>query len=437
MAHTPETRTTFDGLLKYVYGPIVRQLTPTHSVLLNFLKTKSGTKSFSGKSVNLGVLYNSHGSAMSVDETDPLPVSLPTNHDLTTIPLSYHYFAANVTGQAIAVSDDRIGALAAAWATIIKVRQRAFAQDVNRKLCGDGNAILCQVDGFTGSGQAITVDNAMGISGQRDSDVNGAKFLSKNMYIQSRDSGGTVEDAGLLITSISTAAAWPSTSAVITVTGTATSVDDGSYFYKSGSATASTDAYGHEMNGIDSLIDDAAGATTSIQSIDCATNGEWASQVVRGATPGTAEALTTARLMQMYNMLTVNAQSMPDLHVVSPAVFLEYGNMADANNQVMNQATYDTGWPALDFMGKPVYQEPYCLDKWYAINTDALAMYETGPADFMSDDKGAVITQRKGASAAYDDYEAYYNWYMLLAIEERAKCGKLVDITVNNNFLLQ
>ena len=436
MAHTPETRSTFDGLLKTVYGPIVRQLTPTQSVLLNFLKTKSGTKSFSGKSVNLGVLYNSQGSAMSVDETDALPVSLPTNHDLTTIPLSYHYFAANVTGQAIAVSDDRVGALAEAWATIIKVRQRAFAQDINRKLCGDGNAILCQQDGSV-SGQTITVDNAMGISGQNDSDVNGAKFLSKNMYVQVRDSSGTAEDAGLLITSISTAPAWPSTSAVITVSGTCSSCADGSYLYKAASATASNDAYGHEMNGIDVLIDDAAGSTTSIQSIDCATNGEWGSQVVRGTTPGTAEGLTTNRLMQLYNAISINARGKTDLCVTSPAVWLEYGSMADANNQVMNQATYDTGWPALDWMGKPVYQEPYALDKWYSIDTDVLAMYETGPADFMSDDKGAVITQRKGASAAYDDYEAYYNWYMLLAIEERAKCGKLVDITVNNNFLLQ
>jgi len=421
MAHTLETRTTYDDFLKYRYKDVVIQATPEFSALLTKLQRKVAKLPFGGKSVTFGVTYNSQGSAASLAENDDLPYSMPGNYDNAVVPIYYHYFASAVSGQVMRTSEDRESAFARAWAQESLVKVRAFRQMINRQLCLDGNAILAQVDGSLAS-QVATIDNAGGISGMVDSDENGARFISTNMYVQARASG-TVHDSGVYISAYTEGSA-PSTSATITLVGTVSSWADGDYIYAS-SGSSTYDAYGHESPGIRLLIDDGTIAA-SVQSISSSTYPEWKSTVGYGSTAGTAEALTTLRMMKLVSAIQVKGGGNVDFIVTSPNVWLTYGQLADEKNMITNAKTYDNAWPTLDFMGKEIWQDPYCTDEMYFIDNRALAIYQTGDGDWITDSKGAIMTQVPGKDAM----QAYWQWDMCLGIKNRKWCGKLVDITV-------
>ncbi len=425
-----ETRTTYDDFLKYRYRDAIIQCLPEFSTCLQKITTKTAHLPFGGKSITFPVRYNSMGGTASLDSGDALPVSLPGNRDNAVVPCYWHYFGCAVDGQTIATSEDKESAFAQAWSEIILVRMRAHRQNINRQMCGDGNAILAQVDGAI-SGQTITVDNTGGWSGYNSSPVNGHRFFTPNMYIQARDSSGTVHDAGLKVSAV-TKGAFPSTSAILTVVGTCSSVADGDYIYASATSTASTDAYSHEMPGLKLLIDDNTVAVT-VQSISATTYPEWRSQIGYGTTHGTAEALTTNRMMQLMSDIQVDGGGKVDWIITSPAVWLTYGNLADQGNQIMNAKVYDTAWPTLEFMGSEIWQDPYMPDEMFFIDNRSLTIYQAGEPGWIEDSKGAVITQVKGNTAAYDQMEAYWRDYKTLGINNRAWCGKMTDITVTSN----
>ena len=430
MAHVMETRTTYDDFLKYRYRDAIIQCLPEFSVCMQKIEAKAAHIPFGGKSITFPVRYNSMGGSASLDAGDSLPVSLPGNRDNAVIPIYWHYFGCAVDGQTIATTEDKESAFARAWSEKVLVGMRAYRQNLNRQMTGDGNAILAQVDGAI-SGQTITVDNAGGWSGFNASPVNGGRFFTPNMYIQARNSSGTVHDAGLKV-SVVAKGAFPSTSAILTVVGTCSAVADGDYLYMAASATASNDAYGHEMPGLKLLIDDNTVATT-VQSINATTFYEWRSQIGYGANPGTAEALTTLRMMQLMSDIQTDGGGKVDWMITSPAVWLTYGHLADNSNAIMNAKVYDTSWPTLEFMGSEIWQDPYMPDEMFFIDNRSLAIYQAGEPGWIEDSKGAVITQIKGASAAYDQMEAYWRDYKTLGINNRAWCGKLVDITVSAN----
>ncbi len=437
MAGVPETRSTFDDMLKYVYEDAIIQATREQSALMMKLETITPKAHFGGKSITFPVLYNSQGSVGSAAETDSLPASLPGNFDNAVIPITYHYFGCTVTGQTIGTSQTSQDAFANAWTLETQIKVRAFRQMINRQLCGDGKGILAQQDGAV-NGQAITVDNAGGWSGYKASHVNGAQFLSPNMYIQVRDSGGTVEDAGLKISGITTPGNFESSvSAIITVVGTCSSCADGSYLYPAFSTTASNDAYLHEGAGIKLLIDDSTVAT-SVQGIDGSVNNEWNSVVKYGSNSGTAEAITSLRLMEAIAEIQVGSGGKVDFIVTSPGVWLALGALADESNQIMNAKTIELGYPSFEIMGIPVFQDPYCADELYLIDNRALAIYETGPAGWLDPmNTGNYIRIRSGASTVYDQVEANWRWYMNLGIKNRAWCAKIQDITVSGRFMLK
>lgn len=431
MAHTAETITTYGDFLKYKYEDKIIQTTPEYIALMQRIPLITRPVGYGGKSITFPVLYNSMGSVASVGEGDVLPFSLPGNYDNTVIGIYHHYFGCSVSGVLIRNSADREGAFARAWAQDIAIKQRSYRQHLNRQLCGDGLARLAQQDGAV-AGQVITVDNMGGWSGQRASAVNGATFLTANQYIQVRDSSGTAENGALKITSVSTSGAFPSTSAAITVTGTCSSCADGSYIHAC-AGTDEVDGYGNELSGIKVLVDDGTVAAT-VQSIATSGNPEWKSHVGYGATAGTAEPITPTRMMTLLSKIQVAGGGKVDNIFTSPGVFLAYGALADSNNLVTNAQTYDVGYSTLAFNTVPIFQDPYMADEMYFVDNRALMMFQTGPAGWV--DTGQIISQVKGASAAYDQMEAYWVWDMSLGITNRQWCGKLTDITVNDDWAL-
>lgn len=144
-------------MLKYEYGEKIIETVPERSIFMQKLRPKVANVPWGGKSMTLPVLYSSQGSVASLGEGDNLPLSLPINVDNTVIPMYYHYFSVSATGQAEATSQGGAAGWGSAMSKQIYVKTKAFRQYINRMLCGDGQAILAQVDGSV-AGQVITVD---------------------------------------------------------------------------------------------------------------------------------------------------------------------------------------------------------------------------------------------------------------------------------------
>ena len=428
MADTPGTRTTITDLLHEYYSDKIYKQIPTRNLFMRQLQTVVPTMTHGGKQFNIHVRYNYGGGTFTGAETDSLPQATAGNIDLAQVGFNWHYFKIALTGQAmITTQGGSRFAVVEALSEEIDTKQQAFAQSLNRQTCGDGLARLCQLDGDDDGGGNLTVDNASGWSGFSNSDVNGARHLTVNMLVQSRDSAGAVENAGLLITGI-TPGAFPSTSAILAVTGTSTSVDDGSYLYIAASTTASNDNYGHEMAGIKSLIDDST-INTSTQGINSDTYPEWRSQVGYGATPGTAEALTSLRLNELETQIdTVSPGGNIDFCATSPGVWNTYANLQDQNNAIMNAPTFDAKWPALNFGGKPMFKDPYLADEIYMIDGSTIEFYQPGAPGWIDMGGGS-----QNQTLDKDQLFATYRHYLTMGITNRSRNGKLVDITVISN----
>lgn len=418
MANTPETRTTMDNLLKYNYAPAIYQLTKEQSQLLSLFETRVGKMGAGGKSFVQPLELNNMGSVGARGESGTLPDALPGTWLNTSVPIYYNYFSISVSGPAMATSNSDKYAFAEAWQREIVVKQRAFRQHINRQLCADGTGIIAQVDGSP-SGATVTLDNAYGLSGYNNSDVNGARFVTANMKLDFY-TGSTLRDSGSVLVSAYTKGAFPSTSATITASTSASvaSVADGDYVYVAG-------AKGYEMPGIRLLIDDGTVAA-SFQGVSASTYAEWRSAVGYGSTPGTAEAITTARIQSVVDDIETYNGGMVDWMFTSPGVWLTYGEMARSENLITNARKMDTGWSVCEWNGIPIYKDPYCVDQLFMVDSRAISILESMPMGWLNWGDDGIIKQ----DGSIDQWKAYWAWYASPVISNRPWCGKLVDIAV-------
>lgn len=420
-SHTQETVTSIDNILKEDYAPAIIEATRKQSATLDLIEQKAATVPYGGSTFIIPIELNSMGSTGSVAENGDLPDAMQGQWLNAAVAIKSHYFSIAVTGQAKAVTSSDKFAFASIWGRKISIANRAYRQQLNRQICGDGNAILAQVDGAPNAA-VVTLDNAYGLSGYNNSDVNGTRFVSGNMKVDFYSSAGALRDSGGVTISSFTRGAFPSTSGTITVSNAAdiASVIDGDYMYVAGSK-------GNEMSGLRLLIDDHTVATT-VQGIDASAYWEWNSHVGYGSTPGTAEALTNNRMQVLMDDIESYGGGNIGFILTSPAVWLSYGEMARSENQIVNAKTLDTGWKVLEWNATQIYKDPYMVDEMYFVDPSAIAMHQAGSAGWI-EGTGGNITQ----ITSKDAFQATWAWYVNLAISNRQKCGKLVDIAVTAN----
>jgi hypothetical protein len=425
MAHTPETRTTMDNILKYVYHDSIVDSIAKQVKLYTLFQKKAARMGYGGKSFIVPIELNYMGSTGARAESGTLPDSTPGVALNSVVPIYYNYFAVSVTGPAMATSSENKYAFAEAWSREVKNKTRSFQQHMNRQLNGDGDGILAQVDGtpsLNGSDYTITLDNAYGLSGFNNSDVNGHRFTSINQLVDFY-SGSSKRDTGAVKITGYTRGSFPNTSAtVICADGDCDEVADGDYMYVAG-------AYGNEMPGIILLIDDGTQAAT-FQSINTNTYWEWKSHIGYGATPGTAEALTVNRIQTTIDDIESSGGGNVDFMYTSNAVYLTLGELSRTERLITNPKVLDPGWKVLEYNGMEIHSDPYCVDVLYLFDNRAVKLFEARPQGWLQEDGNALIrTTNK------DEYEAYWGWYATPGVINRQWLGKIVDISVIANKL--
>ena len=427
MAHTDSTRTTIDGLLKYVYAPGINEMVKTQVVTLELMETTlAQTTQYGGRSITIALEDKYMGSTGARGEDGTLPDSTPMAWLNAVVPIYYNYFSMACTGIAMKTTGTDAYAFANAWTREVFGKTKAYRQQLNRQMNGDGQAILAQVDGsisIGGTYTTITLDNVYGISGRNNSDVSGHRFISPNTKVDFY-TGSSVSASALNIVSV-TPGAFPSTSAYITVLNAgASGILDGDYMYLAGSK-------GYEMPGMRLLIDDGTVAST-FQSLSTSDNPNWKAFVNYGSTPGTAEPWTTNRMQTLIDDIESYGGGSVDAMLTSNAVFFTIGEIMRQQGYVVNPTKLDTGWTVMTFNDKPIYKDPYSLDDIYCIDKSAMKLYEAAPQGWLDLD-GMTMRLMSSGSGQKDVYEAYWGWYMTPGVNNRAKVGKMTDITVTVN----
>ena len=426
MANTVTTLTTMANLLKNVYAPQIEETTKRQVVTLELLETKLGQRSpWGGNGFIIPLEVNQMHSYGSRSENGNLPDARPTTWLQTTVPIYSHYFTISATGLSMAATKNNDSAWADAWSRSAYIATRSYRQHLNRMLNGNGTAILCQVDGsisIGGTYTTITMDNAYGVSTEKNSAINGGKFLSTNMLLDFMTSS-TVRDEGACPVVTLTPGSGTSTSAYATFTNSyVDSVADGDYVYVTGN-------YGKELPGLELLADDGTLAST-FQSLNCSTYSDWQAVVHYGSSPGTAEQWSTARMMNFVDDLESLGGMNIAAYKTSNALWLTVGEIMRNEGYVVNPEVLDTGYTVIKFNGVPIYKDPYSMATITAIDPGVLKIYEAAPQGWLETD-GGVIERDHSSGYQRDNYVAFYGWYMTPGISNRKRIGKMVDITNN------
>lgn len=422
MAHTPTTTTTLTDIMKDDLAPAIVQLTAEKSFLLSTIEQKLAKIAYGGRAFLIPLQFNNMGSTISLAESDDLADAMPGTYEQASIPIYSSSFSIALTALSMATSDADKYAWADALSADVMVKTRAFRQHQNRKLNGTGTAILAQVDGSPG-GTSITVDNAFGLSGYNDSAVNGDKFVTSNMKVDFY-TGATIRDAGGVTIAGITRGSFPSTSAILDVTGEDfDEVADGDYMYVAGSK-------GYEYPGLEALIDDGTLATT-FESVNTTTYPEFKSHVHYGTTAGTAEAITDKRIMNIVDDIEAEGGQV-DWGLTSNATWLTIMDMMKAQVQLVsinnNKTPLDTSFPGIEYAGFDIFKDVYSTDNLKLVDNRAIKIHEVQPQGWM-DWSGSVLDW----IAQTTRYQAAWIWFMTPAIHNRRWTGKLEDISVGYN----
>ncbi|HYE80376.1 MAG TPA: phage major capsid protein, partial [bacterium] len=215
-----------------------------------------------------------------------------------------------------------------------------------------------------------------------------------------------------------------STSYTITVSaGTRSGTADGDYIILDGSV-------GLSPMGIRGIIDDGnpPGLTGGLQGLAVASHGYWKAQVFTGATAGTKEDLTLARMQEPLSAIATNSdfdESDVKFLLSNYNVRDKYVSLLVSEKRFVNTMKLDGGFTGVEFNGIPLVVDPQCDRSkiWYVV-PESLRIFRTSDFDWMDKD-GAVLNR----VANKDAYEAVLFHYGNLGTIARNACAVLEDIT--------
>lgn len=416
----------YSDFMKEFYTPIIYDTLKRKSVFFDEIVTKHDSESIVGNYAIIPVTFDNWSGFGSRSENAALPIAGQGQYDNAKVQLTYHFQVMQISMQLLKASEGDRGAFAPALTQETEAAMRAWLQQMNRMILGNGTGILCQLDGSF-STRTASVDNSWGIA----DDLNGDQFISENLQVNFftgttlRSSAG--DGTGLCTIKSYTRGSGASTSATITLidTDVTTGLADGDYMYVAGNK-ANGASTSKECWGLMALIDDGT-LNGTFQNISTTDRPDWKAFVRYGSTAGTAEPLTRSRMNQVWKDVTSKGGGNIDYLFCGLDTEETYLELADANNFTVNQTSLDVApnWSGPSFRGKPILTDPiYPEGRIEFIDRRALAIYKQGSPDWIPGDVG--ILQKV---AGYANYCAEYAWFMQFGIRNRHWVGSLRDIS--------
>jgi hypothetical protein len=217
---------------------------------------------------------------------------------------------------------------------------------------------------------------------------------------------------------------------VVTFTASLTSTTDGEEFVIANTYTAGTISSTYFCNGIETLINDDDPDYGDIMGRDRATYPDAVAVVKTGASAGTAEPLTLARMRSVLDSIDINwGNDLPNIIYCPIGVFNSYQEVLRNANQPTVAMPAKDGYPAgLEF----VYNGHVCRlvssrlalpNTMFFINTEHLIKYKA--ADTGWDTLAGPWEKVSG----YQQYEKVYRGWENYAVDVFKAHGRLEDCT--------
>lgn len=403
------------NVLKVRYiGPIREQLNGA-TVLMSRIMRDDKSANVSGKSFSVP-LHTARNVAAAVprDDGGTLPTAGQQGYQVAVIPNKYIYSRIKVTGPTIRAARDNAGAFVTAIESEIKGVTKDSKRRMNQYLNGDGTGAMIY---FTGA------DDTTDFAGDDNLGNAFTHFPSSgNVTVDVIDASDHTTVLGN--DNVFSLGAKGATSYTMThVSGTRSGTADGDYLILA-------DTVGLYPMGIRGIIDDGnpPGLTGGLHGLAVASHSYWKAQVFTGATAGTKEDLTLARMQEPLSAIATNS----DFDEGDVKFLLSNYNVRDkyvsllvSEKRFVNTMKLDGGFSGVEFNGIPLVVDPQAdRSTIYYVVPESMRIFRTSDWDWMDKD-GAVLNRVAGEDA----YEAVLFHYGNLGCIARNANAKLEDIT--------
>lgn len=389
------TLSTIEDALKIDYLPKIKEMVNNGSNYF-VMKLMENAEEITGGGKNFSIPHHfgRNSGVGSGTEMGTLPTAGNQAYKASTGNVSYIHGRLQVSNAAIQASKKDSATYLKEMQAEVKGLTTDLQNYKRRAIMGDGTGKLAQCTAQT-SVNALVVDNVRNF------------FI--NQVIDIVLANGSVEHAARTITAINY------DTKTITISGAAVTTLATSFIVNTGT-------YNLDPVGMGKIISN----TLTLQGLDVATYAWWKATIRQGATPGTAEAISDARIRSLIDRIDIVSGKKVQWLGTTHGVRAAYEAVLTSLKRYVNPMKLEGGYEALEFDGLPMIVDRY-KDKHtiWAGNWDDMGIYYTADLQFMEED-GSMFHRVANTPA----YEATAFCYETLICNDRSAFGELQDITV-------
>lgn len=402
------TLTTAAALLKERYLPRVREQINDKVKLLQRIESSSAgivSDAIGGKYATWAIHTKRNSGIGSRLEWEALPTPGNQGNVAARSGLHYAYGGAQLSGQAIALTDTDPQAFTSVLTQETDRLSVDLKKDLNRQLYQDGTGLIGVVTSVVTSNTIPVAD---------------ARLFQINANVDLVTLPNTVVQSARLVTGIDLT---PGANTV-TVNGAAITTVVGQIFVRNGSGPSASG--NREITGLSAIVS----KTGILYNVDPSAEPEWTSEVSTNA--GTNRSLSEGLMNQLYDRIQARGGD-TSLLVTSRGVKRSYANLLMQTRQTVNTTKFTGGYSGLAYTTDEgeiplIADDDAPLNKIWFLNEKNFTFFQDKDWDWLDRD-GDMWEQVVDTNGRYDAYYAYLYRYHELAVDRRNTQGLLGDIT--------
>lgn len=380
------TISNISAVLKKVIIPTIQDQLAKEIVFFDKVRRNSGV-TIANNQIYISARTGRHSGIYNVAEGNE-PYSGKAKYEQPYEDMKYVFGTLELTDQAIeAAQNGDVKAIASILQTEISALKDDIKADANRQLQGSGKGYLCQANGTSDGGTALTV-------GTCPAGGDATRYLCEGMYI--------------LIGTNSTAALISSVDSATTLTLAGNAIwGDNDYVCRAiGADLIVTTGTNTEIMGIAGIIDD--GDNVAVIHNITRSSSPWACS----HTEDTAATLTEAYMIDVY--LKTKQYGGAKVGMMGPTLYSKFGQLMTAYKKSANMTEILAGgWKGLEFMDIGVMLDFDCWENYVQfVDFDALTIAEMcKPWQWLEADAHGGILKRSSSNRTIWEgtLKYYYN----------------------------
>lgn len=396
----PATLATFADSLKIDYLPLIKEQLNNTNYFRKKLMENAQSIDGSGKNFYIDHHYQRNSGVGAGTESGTLPTAGNQGYKGSTGNVAYMHGRLQITNAVIQASKKSETSYERALKAEVKGLTTDFKNYINRATFGDGTASLAVTAAATAANSFV---------------VSKVKWLFIGMKVDIVDLAGAVKTSNREITNI------VRSTRTVTIDGVAVTTLATDQLVPTGASLL-------DPIGLGAIIS----ATSTLQTLAPATYAFWKANILSGATPGTPEAISDARIRLAIDETQIASGKDVEWMVASYGVRAAYEALLTANKRYVKPMELEGGYTSIEFDGMPLIVDRYMeSQRIWGGNWDDFGLYHTSELDWMDED-GSMFSRVTDKPS----YEATLFEYSTMVCHQRNSFFALSDIVEPNGYVL-